>query len=146
MLSPGNQQREMRKKRFKTYSDNYTMALKKYEHSFAPRLTASPRPNYRAGRRSCGSLPVSVPRLLRRARKRLSRQHRGQSMPCGRRDPRAPAHTLRLENAAIQAQIDELYRPLLARVRSKLAQALLPQIGTLLTIDLHYSRESAVRI
>lgn len=54
-----------------------------------------------------------------------------------------PAHTLKAENAAIQKQIDERLRPLLARVfsGSLATQALLPEIGALLEIDLHYSRK-----
>ncbi len=59
------------------------------------------------------------------------------------RQPGHPVHTLRLENAAIQKQIDERIRPLLARVASgsSAPRTLLPQIGALLTIDLHYSRK-----
>lgn len=57
--------------------------------------------------------------------------------------PGHPAHTLRLENEAIQKQIDERIRPLLARVSAGLTapRSLLPQLGALLTIDLHYSRK-----
>ena len=57
--------------------------------------------------------------------------------------PGHPAHTLKAENAAITAHIDERIRPLLSRVREgKLAaQSLLPEIGALLAIDLHYSRK-----
>ena len=54
-----------------------------------------------------------------------------------------PAHTLHLENEAIQKQLDERIRPLLARVAAggSAPQVLLPEIGVLLTIDLHYSRK-----
>ena len=57
--------------------------------------------------------------------------------------PGHPANTLKLENAAIQQQIDTRIRPLLGRVidGSLSPQALLPEIGALLTIDLHYSRK-----
>ena len=57
--------------------------------------------------------------------------------------PGHPANTLRLENIAIQKQIDERIRPLLSRVStgSLAPQALLPEIGALLAIDLHYSRK-----
>ena len=57
--------------------------------------------------------------------------------------PGHPANTLKLENAAIQRQIDARIRPLLARVStgSLAPQALLPEIGALLAIDLHYSRK-----
>ncbi len=57
--------------------------------------------------------------------------------------PGHPAHTLRAENAAIQKQMDERIRPLLSRVAagSLSPQALLPEIGALLAIDLHYSRK-----
>ena len=57
--------------------------------------------------------------------------------------PGHPAHTLKAENAAITAHIVERIRPLLARVQEgKLAvQTLLPEIGALLSIDLHYSRK-----
>lgn len=57
--------------------------------------------------------------------------------------PGHPAHTLRLENEAIQKQIDERIRPLLARVSAGLTapRSLLPQLGALLTIDQHYSRK-----
>ncbi len=57
--------------------------------------------------------------------------------------PGHPAHTLKAENAAITAHMDERIRPLLASVQAgKLAsQALLPEIGALLAIDLHYSRK-----
>ncbi|NLI54374.1 MAG: DUF438 domain-containing protein [Clostridiales bacterium] len=57
--------------------------------------------------------------------------------------PGHPAHTLRAENAAIQKQMDERIRPLLSRVAagSLPPQALLPEIGALLAIDLHYSRK-----
>ena len=57
--------------------------------------------------------------------------------------PGHPAHTLKAENAAITAHMNERIRPLLASVQAgKLAsQALLPEIGALLAIDLHYSRK-----
>lgn len=57
--------------------------------------------------------------------------------------PGHPAHTLKAENAAIAAQINDRIRPLLARVDEGglSAQALLPEIGELLSIDLHYSRK-----
>lgn len=57
--------------------------------------------------------------------------------------PGHPANTLRLENIAIQKQIDARIRPLLNRVStgSLAPQALLPEIGALLAIDLHYSRK-----
>ena len=57
--------------------------------------------------------------------------------------PGHPAHTIKAENAAITAQINERIRPLLARVKegSLSPQALLPEIGALLSIDLHYSRK-----
>lgn len=57
--------------------------------------------------------------------------------------PGHPAHTLKAENAAITAHMEERIRPLLGRVlEGKLAtQALLPEIGSLLAIDLHYSRK-----
>ena len=57
--------------------------------------------------------------------------------------PGHPANTLKLENAAIQQQIDTRIRPLLGRVidGSLSPQALLPEIGALLAIDLHYSRK-----
>ena len=57
--------------------------------------------------------------------------------------PGHPAHTLKAENAAITDHINERIRPLLSRVaEGKLAsQALLPEIGSLLAIDLHYSRK-----
>ena len=57
--------------------------------------------------------------------------------------PGHPAHTLKAENAAITAHMNERIRPLLANVLAgKLAsQALLPEIGALLAIDLHYSRK-----
>lgn len=57
--------------------------------------------------------------------------------------PGHPANTLKLENAAIQKQIDTRIRPLLERVTNgALApQALLPEIGALLAIDLHYCRK-----
>jgi len=57
--------------------------------------------------------------------------------------PGHPAHTLHLENEAIQKQIDERIRPLLARVSAGLTapRSLLPQLGALLTIDQHYSRK-----
>ena len=57
--------------------------------------------------------------------------------------PGHPANTLKLENAAIQKQIDTRIRPLLERVTSGSLspQALLPEIGALLAIDLHYSRK-----
>lgn len=54
-----------------------------------------------------------------------------------------PAHTLKAENAAITAHINERIRPLLAHVQEgkRAAQTLLPEIGALLAIDLHYSRK-----
>ena len=57
--------------------------------------------------------------------------------------PGHPTHTLKAENAAITTHIDERIRPLLRRVlEGKLAtQALLPEVGALLAIDLHYSRK-----
>lgn len=57
--------------------------------------------------------------------------------------PGHPAHTLKAENAAITAHINERVRPLLSQVQAgKLApQTLLPEIGSLLSIDLHYSRK-----
>ena len=57
--------------------------------------------------------------------------------------PGHPAHTLKAENAAITDHMNERIRPLLASVQAgKLAsQALLPEIGALLAIDLHYSRK-----
>jgi len=57
--------------------------------------------------------------------------------------PGHPAHTIKAENAAITAHMNERIRPLLARVaEGKLAaQALLPEIGALLAIDQHYSRK-----
>ena len=57
--------------------------------------------------------------------------------------PGHPAHTIKAENAAITAHMNERIRPLLASVQAgKLAsQALLPEIGALLAIDLHYSRK-----
>ena len=57
--------------------------------------------------------------------------------------PGHPAHTLKAENAAINAHIDARIRPLLGRVLegSLGAQALLPEIGALMAIDLHYSRK-----
>jgi len=57
--------------------------------------------------------------------------------------PGHPAHTLKAENAAITDHMNERIRPLLASVQAgKLAsQALLPEIGVLLAIDLHYSRK-----
>jgi len=57
--------------------------------------------------------------------------------------PGHPAHTLKTENAAITAHMNERIRPLLSRVaEGNLAtQALLPEIGALLAIDLHYSRK-----
>ena len=59
------------------------------------------------------------------------------------RIPGHPAHTLKAENAAITAHMNERIRPLLSRVaEGKLApQTLLPEIGALLAIDLHYSRK-----
>ena len=59
------------------------------------------------------------------------------------RIPGHPAHTLKAENAAITAHMDERVRPLLSRVaEGKIAtQTLLPEIGGLLAIDLHYSRK-----
>ena len=60
-----------------------------------------------------------------------------------RKIPGHPAHTLKAENAAITAQMNDRIRPLLANVLAgELAsQALLPEIGALLAIDLHYSRK-----
>ena len=57
--------------------------------------------------------------------------------------PGHPAHTLKAENAAITAHMNERVRPLLSQVlEDKLApQTLLPEIGGLLAIDLHYSRK-----
>ena len=57
--------------------------------------------------------------------------------------PGHPAHTIKAENAAITAHMNERIRPLLTSVQAgKLAsQALLPEIGALLAIDLHYSRK-----
>lgn len=57
--------------------------------------------------------------------------------------PGHPAHTLKAENAAITAHMNERVRPLLSHVQArKLApQTLLPEIGGLLAIDLHYSRK-----
>ena len=57
--------------------------------------------------------------------------------------PGHPAHTLKAENAAITAHMNERIRPLLSRIaEGKLAsQALLPEIGALLAIDQHYSRK-----
>ena len=57
--------------------------------------------------------------------------------------PGHPAHTLRAENAAIAAHMNDRLRPLLAQVQAgKIAsQTLLPEIGALLSIDLHYSRK-----
>lgn len=57
--------------------------------------------------------------------------------------PGHPAHTLKAENAAITAHINERIRPLLAHVQEgkRAAQTLLPEIGALLAIDLHYSRK-----
>jgi len=57
--------------------------------------------------------------------------------------PGHPAHTLKAENAAITAHMNERIRPLLSQVQAgKLAaQTLLPEIGALLAIDLHYSRK-----
>ena len=57
--------------------------------------------------------------------------------------PGHPAHTLKEENVAITDHMNERIRPLLASVQAgKLAsQALLPEIGALLAIDLHYSRK-----
>lgn len=57
--------------------------------------------------------------------------------------PGHPAHTLKAENAAITVHINERVRPLLSQVlEGKLApQTLLPEIGALLSIDLHYSRK-----
>lgn len=59
------------------------------------------------------------------------------------RIPGHPAHTLKAENAAITAHIGTRIRPLLERVLegSLGAQALLPEIGALMAIDLHYSRK-----
>ena len=57
--------------------------------------------------------------------------------------PGHPAHTLKAENAAITDHINERMRPLLASVQAGnlASQALLPEIGALLAIDLHYSRK-----
>ena len=57
--------------------------------------------------------------------------------------PGHPAHTLKAENAAITAHVGERIRPLLTRVLEGglSPQALLPEIGALLSIDLHYSRK-----
>ena len=57
--------------------------------------------------------------------------------------PGHPAHTLRAENAAIQAQLDDRIRPLLSQVSAgALApQALLPELGALMDISLHYARK-----
>ncbi len=57
--------------------------------------------------------------------------------------PGHPTHTIKAENAAITAHMNERIRPLLSRVaEGKLAsQTLLPEIGALLAIDLHYSRK-----
>ena len=57
--------------------------------------------------------------------------------------PGHPAHTLKAENAAITAHLGERIRPLLSRINegSLSPQALLPEIGALLSIDLHYSRK-----
>jgi DUF438 domain-containing protein len=57
--------------------------------------------------------------------------------------PGHPAHTLKAENAAITAHMNERIRPLLSQVQAgKLAaQTLLPEIGSLLAIDQHYSRK-----
>jgi len=57
--------------------------------------------------------------------------------------PGHPAHTLKAENAAITAHMNERIRPLLSRVAegTLASQALLPEIGALLAIDLHYSRK-----
>ncbi len=57
--------------------------------------------------------------------------------------PGHPAHTLKAENTAITAHINERIHPLLSRLQEgKLAtQSLLPEIGALLAIDLHYSRK-----
>lgn len=57
--------------------------------------------------------------------------------------PGHPAHTLKAENAAITAHINERIRPLLTHVQEgkRTAQTLLPEIGVLLAIDLHYSRK-----
>jgi DUF438 domain-containing protein len=54
-----------------------------------------------------------------------------------------PAHTLKAENAEITAHIKTRVRPLLDRVAAGTlaTQALLPEIGALLAIDLHYSRK-----
>lgn len=59
------------------------------------------------------------------------------------RIPGHPAHTLKAENAAISAHIGTRIRPLLERVLegSLGAQALLPELGALMAIDLHYSRK-----
>ena len=59
------------------------------------------------------------------------------------RIPGHPVHTIKAENAAITAHMNERIRPLLSRVaEGKLAaQSLLPEIGALLAIDLHYSRK-----
>ena len=57
--------------------------------------------------------------------------------------PGHPTHTLKAENAAITAHIDTRIRPLLSRVLAGGlgAQALLPELGALMAIDLHYSRK-----
>ncbi len=57
--------------------------------------------------------------------------------------PGHPAHTLKAENAEIAAHINTRIRPLLERVAAGTltTQALLPEIGALLAIDLHYSRK-----
>jgi DUF438 domain-containing protein len=57
--------------------------------------------------------------------------------------PGHPTHTLKAENASITEHMEKRIRPLLLRVlEGKLAtQALLPEIGALLAIDLHYSRK-----
>jgi len=57
--------------------------------------------------------------------------------------PGHPAHTLKAENAAITARLNERIRPLLSRIAegTLASQALLPEIGSLLAIDLHYSRK-----
>lgn len=59
------------------------------------------------------------------------------------RIPGHPAHTIKAENAAITAHMNERIRPLLSRVAegNLAAQSLLPEIGALLAIDLHYSRK-----
>lgn len=57
--------------------------------------------------------------------------------------PGHPAHTLKAENAEMTLHINTRIRPLLERVAAGTltTQALLPEIGALLAIDLHYSRK-----